>query len=128
MKLQYNAAPSAVHSDVSTVVNSPTSTDYPGKEETESVIMQPPPPAGPPQILMAKPQEILFIINVCLAQFLSLAALAQTVAPILIIGRDLQVQNPGQLSWFTAAFSMTLGTFILPAGKPCANRFLSCLR
>lgn len=115
MRLQYNAAPSAVHSDVSTVVNSPTSTDHPGKEETESVIMQPPP--GPPQISMAKGQETLFIINVCLAQFLSLAALAQTVAPILIIGKDLQVQNPGQLSWFTAAFSMTLGTFILPAGK-----------
>lgn len=79
---------------------------------------QPPVQAsGPPEIHFSTTHEILFIASVCLAQFLSLAALAQTVSPLLLIGADLKVQNPGQLSWFTASFSMTLGTFILPAGK-----------
>jgi hypothetical protein len=77
---------------------------------------QPAQPPVPPQIALSTTHEILFITTVCLAQFLSLAALAQTVAPLLLIGADLKVENPGQLSWFTASFSMTLGTFILPAG------------
>jgi hypothetical protein len=85
-----------------------------------SLGMPPPPslntPAGPPPIGWSRPHEIAFIINVCLAQFITLAALAQTVAPLLLIGEELKVKNPGQLSWFTAAYSMTLGTFILPAG------------
>jgi hypothetical protein len=62
-------------------------------------------------------RDAAFIVNTCLAQFLSLAALAQTVAPLLIIGADLQVTDPGLLSWFMAAFSLTLGTMILPAGR-----------
>lgn len=73
-------------------------------------------PALPPASF-SKPHEIAFIINVCLAQFLALAALAQTIAPLLIIGDAFGVSNPGQLSWFTAAYGLTLGTFILPAGE-----------
>jgi hypothetical protein len=89
------------------------------KSESDLVPPSQPPqqPSGPPQIHFSTTHEILFIANVCLAQFLSLAALAQTVSPIFLIGADLKVENPGQLSWFTASFSMTLGTFILPAGK-----------
>lgn len=73
-------------------------------------------PAGPPEIHFSTFHEIAFIATVCLAQFLSLASLAQTVAPLLIIGTDLGVSNPAQLAWFTASFSMSLGTFIMPAG------------
>lgn len=76
----------------------------------------PPAPAGPPEIHFSTFHEIAFIATVCFAQFLSLASLAQTVAPLLIIGEDLGVSNPAQLAWFTASFSMSLGTFIMPAG------------
>jgi hypothetical protein len=61
-------------------------------------------------------RDMAFIVSVCSAQFLSLACLAQTVAPLSIIGRTFNVEDPAQLSWFTAAYSMTLGTFILPSG------------
>src|SRR5215469_849631 len=43
-------------------------------------------PSGPPQIQFSTTHEILFIVNVCLAQLLSLAALAQTISPLLLIG------------------------------------------
>jgi len=76
----------------------------------------PMPPPGPPPPNWSKVHEIAFIVNVCLAQFITLGALAQTVAPLSIIADDLKVESPGQMSWFTAAYSMTLGTFILPAG------------
>src|ERR1700744_1974903 len=49
-------------------------------------------------------RDVAFIISVCSAQFLSLACLAQTVAPLSIIGRSFNVEDPAQLSWFTAAY------------------------
>jgi hypothetical protein len=101
----------------SSASHSPVESD--AKSETDLIPPSQPPqqPSGPPQIHFSTTHEILFIVNVCLAQFLSLAALAQTVSPLLLIGADLNVHHPGQLAWFTASFSMTLGTFILPAGK-----------
>jgi hypothetical protein len=65
----------------------------------------------------SKLRDIAFVISVCSAQFLSLACLAQTVAPLTIIGNTFNVEDPAQLSWFTAAYSMTLGAFILPSGS-----------
>jgi MFS family permease len=62
-------------------------------------------------------REALFIFVICMAQFLSLAGLAQTIAPLGIIGRSFDVTKEGELSWYPAAFSLTLGTFILPAGR-----------
>lgn len=79
--------------------------------------------------------EKLFVFNVSLAQVISLASLATTIAPVLVIGESFGVHDLGQSSWwveiqkiwragtdsivprFTAAYSMTLGTFILPAGR-----------
>lgn len=77
----------------------------------------PPAPETP-----AKPRlngrELIFIINVCMAQFLTLGGLGQSVAPLFIIGKDLGVAatDLGTMSWYTAAFSLTVGAFILPAG------------
>jgi len=76
----------------------------------------PPAPTTSQEIKFSTIHEIAFIATVCLSQFLSLASLAQTVAPLLIIGDDLGVTNPAQLAWFTASYSMSLGTFIMPAG------------
>lgn len=61
--------------------------------------------------------EVAFIWMICMAQFLALAGLAQSIAPIAIIGRSFGVTNEGELSWYPAAFSLTVGTFILPAGR-----------
>lgn len=66
---------------------------------------------------MSRLHEILFIINVCLAQFLALSGLAQTVAPMFIIGDSFGIKNDAVISWYTAAFSLAVGTFILPAGR-----------
>jgi hypothetical protein len=37
--------------------------------------------------------------------------------PIEVIGQSLGTTNPGQQSWTVAAFSLTVGTFVLPAGR-----------
>jgi len=105
-------------------LDSPTATDISPPPSTRSGSIPkgraptpaPGPPPGPPAPTWSKPHEWLFIATVCSAQFLSLASLAQTISPLLIIGDSLNVQSPGQLAWFTAAYSMTLGTFIIPAG------------
>ncbi|KAK3334404.1 MFS general substrate transporter [Neurospora tetraspora] len=61
--------------------------------------------------------EVVFVFVLCLAQFLSLAAMNQTVAPMLILAKYFDIHDYGNLSWFSAAYSMTVGTFILPAGR-----------
>lgn len=45
------------------------------------------------------------------------AGLAQVIAPLRLIGASFGTQDPGQLSWFPAAYALTVGTFILPAGR-----------
>ncbi|TID14649.1 Mitochondrial nuclease [Venturia nashicola] len=87
------------------------------KEEVQTPVPIAGPPPGPPAPKWSKPHEWLFVATICSAQFVSLASLAQTISPLLIIGNDLKVESPGQLAWFTAAYSMTLGTFIIPAGR-----------
>ncbi|KAM0724227.1 hypothetical protein Q7P37_000109 [Cladosporium fusiforme] len=70
----------------------------------------------PPEIRMSKIHEIAFVVNVCLAQFLSLGGLSQTIAPGFIIGVSLGADY-AKLSLATAAYGMALGTLILPAGR-----------
>ncbi|KAF2681417.1 MFS general substrate transporter [Lentithecium fluviatile CBS 122367] len=62
-------------------------------------------------------REAAFIFITCIAQFLSLSALNQTVAPVLVLADYFHVEDYGTLSWFSASFSMSVGTFILPAGR-----------
>ncbi|KAI8664168.1 MFS domain-containing protein [Fusarium keratoplasticum] len=61
--------------------------------------------------------EIAFIAIVCSAQLMTQAGLALSVVPMHIIGDSFGIDNPGQISWFTAAYSLTVGTFILIAGR-----------
>ena len=61
--------------------------------------------------------EVLFMTTICLAQFLSLAGLTQTFAPLMILSDVFNVQNRGVMAWPTAAYSLTLGSCILPAGR-----------
>ncbi|EEU43663.1 uncharacterized protein NECHADRAFT_45222 [Fusarium vanettenii 77-13-4] len=68
----------------------------------------------PPHSLLG---EITFIAIVCSAQLMTQAGLALSVVPMHIIGDSFGIDNPGQISWFTAAYSLTVGTFILIAGR-----------
>jgi MFS family permease len=45
------------------------------------------------------------------------AALGQALAPIDIIAADFGRVNPGEKSWFIAAYSLTVGTFIMISGR-----------
>lgn len=63
-------------------------------------------------------RELVFISLCALSQLLTQAAVAQTINPIDAIGETFGVENdPGQLSWFPASFSLTVGTFILISGR-----------
>ncbi|OQE41172.1 hypothetical protein PENCOP_c005G08750 [Penicillium coprophilum] len=61
--------------------------------------------------------EIMFVAVVCAAQLMTQAGLAIAIVPLHIIGDGFHVTNPGQLSWYAAAYSLTVGTFILVAGR-----------
>lgn len=74
-----------------------------------------PTPTKPPEFSLL--HEILFVTVISASQFLTQSALAQSVAPLHVIGHTFHTTNPGQLSWLPAGFSLTVGTFILPAGR-----------
>lgn len=57
------------------------------------------------------------MLTLCFAQLLTQAGLGQSVAPLHYIGDSFGVTTPGLLSWYPAGFSLTVGTFILPAGR-----------
>ena len=62
--------------------------------------------------------ETIFVATICCTNLLSLAALGNTIVILPYIGDDFGVtKSPGQLTWAVAAYSLTVGTFILPAGK-----------
>jgi len=56
-------------------------------------------------------------VCLCSAQLIILATLAQSIIIAGYIGKTFGVSHSGELSWFAAAFSLTSGTFILPAGR-----------
>ena len=66
---------------------------------------------------MSLPHEVAFVGMVCTAQLLTQACLAQSIAPLHIIGKSFGITNPAYLSWMPAAYSLTVGTFILPSGR-----------
>lgn len=80
--------------------NEPTnnSLNEKGKEEGQ--------PEDGPAIPFSPMREAFFVFTICMAQFLSLAGLAQSVAPLAIIGRSFGVTDEGLLSWYPAAFSL----------------------
>ncbi|PYH47021.1 MFS transporter [Aspergillus saccharolyticus JOP 1030-1] len=61
--------------------------------------------------------ELVFVLVVCMAQFMTQAALGACLAPLAIIGDGLNISQPGILSWLIAGYSLTVGTFILFFGR-----------
>ncbi|KAL1633726.1 hypothetical protein SLS58_010947 [Diplodia intermedia] len=62
-------------------------------------------------------REALFVGILCTSQLLTQASLAQTIAILPFLSRAFGGASAGQQSWFTAAYSLTVGIFILPAGR-----------
>lgn len=65
---------------------------------------------------ISTPHEIMLVATICMAHFLTQAGLAQVIAPLHYIGASFSASSPS-LSWYPAAFSLTVGTFILPSGR-----------
>lgn len=62
--------------------------------------------------------EILFVLLMLMSQFLTQAAVGQTMNISDLMGVTFGVEHEnGELSWFLAALSMTVGTFILISGR-----------
>ena len=62
-------------------------------------------------------REIALVAVISSAQLLTQAALALAIAPSRYIASSFQETDPGQQSWYAAAYSLTVGTFILPSGR-----------
>lgn len=62
-------------------------------------------------------KEIVFVGTICCAQFMTQGGLGQCLDILHVIGDDFGLTNPGELSWLIAAYSLTVGTFILLAGR-----------
>lgn len=72
----------------------------------------------PPPLSISQTRELAFVALICLCQIITQAGVAQTINCPTEIGRTFGVENdPGKLSWFSASYSLTLGTFILVAGR-----------
>lgn len=89
----------------------------PAGNEKPQASQPPAPPPAPSAGTHFTAREVLFIICVCAAQLLSLAGLAQTVAPVVRLAEIFDFKDPGRTAWPTAAYSLTLGSMILPAGR-----------
>lgn len=76
----------------------------------------PPRPSPLPQPSLSRAHTVAFVMVTCCAQFLSLCSMNQTVGPVLILAEYFNIFDYGTLSWFSAAYSLSVGTFILPAG------------
>ncbi|TVY44288.1 Efflux pump [Lachnellula subtilissima] len=63
------------------------------------------------------PRQILFIATVCMSMYINQLGLCNTLTTLQIIGDSFGISNLGQLSWFMAGCSLTIGTFILLGGR-----------
>lgn len=63
-------------------------------------------------------REFGFVFLVCFCQVITQAGVSQTVNLLTEIGAEYGVADlPGDISWFTSLYSLTVGTFILIAGR-----------
>jgi MFS family permease len=70
-----------------------------------------------PSCLHNLPHEILYVSVLSCAQLLTQAALGNVLVPLHIIGPALGITNPAELPWTLAAYSLTVGVFIMITGR-----------
>ena len=66
---------------------------------------------------MSTLREALMVAVLSLSQFCTQVGVGGPLAILHVIGEDLQVTSAAQLSWLMAAYSLAVGTFILPSGR-----------
>lgn len=52
-----------------------------------------------------------------MAMFTNQVGLGSTLSTVGVIGESFGINNPGQLTWLVAGYSLTIGTFILVSGR-----------
>lgn len=63
-------------------------------------------------------RKLAMVFLIIMTQLLTQASLSQSIVPYHYIARSFSIENdPGEVSWMSAAFSLTVGTFILVAGR-----------
>ncbi|KAJ5676016.1 major facilitator superfamily-domain-containing protein [Penicillium macrosclerotiorum] len=67
--------------------------------------------------VLSKYAEAATVSILCLSHLLMQAALGQVIAPLLIISQEFGATDVADSSWYVAAYSLTVGTFILIAGR-----------
>ena len=63
------------------------------------------------------PHELIYVSVLSCAQLLTQAALGNVLVPLHIIGPDIGITNPAELPWTLAAYSLTVGVFIMITGR-----------
>lgn len=67
---------------------------------------------------MSAMREVALVATVCLAHFLTQAGLSQSIAPLPILQTSFTTPDRAPSpAWYSAAYSLTVGTFILPSGR-----------
>ncbi|CAF0991091.1 unnamed protein product [Adineta steineri] len=61
--------------------------------------------------------EIFFVSTLSCAQLLTQAALGNVLVPLHIVGPDIGITNVAELPWTLAAYSLTVGVFIMITGR-----------
>ncbi|CAF1205536.1 unnamed protein product [Rotaria sp. Silwood1] len=70
-----------------------------------------------PSSLYNLPHEILYVSVLSCAQLLTQAALGNVLVPLHIIGPAIGITNDAELPWTLAAYSLTVGVFIMITGR-----------
>ncbi len=76
-----------------------------------------PPPSSARPHGFSLPHEFMFVLIISLSMLLMLAGIAQALVPAAIIGQSFPDTNPGTVAWYSAAYGLTSGTFVLPSGR-----------
>jgi MFS family permease len=71
----------------------------------------------PSPLKMSTFHEIMFVGVIAISNFCTQLGLGITLAPLDIISQSFSVTKPGEQSWMIAGYSLTVGTFILMAGR-----------
>lgn len=71
----------------------------------------------PDSLQISKWREGLFIAICAVSHLMTQAGLGEALAPIDLIAPTFGTLSPGEQSWFIAAYSLTVGTFIMISGR-----------
>ncbi|KAI0139113.1 major facilitator superfamily MFS-1 [Hypoxylon sp. NC0597] len=66
---------------------------------------------------MSRAHTCLFVLTICMVQLCAQASIGQTLAILHEIGASLGITKTNNLIWVLVGYSLTLGTFILVAGR-----------